>query len=219
MFGIHREGRTTIIVVCALIVLFGLGLLYFVTQPWRSLFAAVLLVVLLLVVYFFRDPYRKISNQNASDITSPCDGKVVVIEQVMESEHLNTMCTQISIFMSPLNVHINWYPCNGKVTYTKYHQGKYLVAWHPKSSLENERTTTVISNNGVPILVRQIAGAVARRIITYAKPEQQVKRGEELGFIRFGSRVDLFVPLEATVRVSLDEVVKGGQSILAVLPD
>ena len=146
------------------------------------------------------------------------DGKVVVIEEVQESEVLGDKRIQVSIFMSPLNVHVQWAPMAGKVTHANYHPGKYLVAWHPKSSTENERTTLVIEGSRGPVLFRQIAGAVARRIRWYIQPEQQVELGEEVGFIKFGSRIDVFLPLDADIHVDLDQKVKGRETILATLP-
>jgi phosphatidylserine decarboxylase len=215
MFKLHKEGRNIIIVACILITAVGLLLLYLVPQPFRAIGGILLLILLFLILYFFRVPSRAYTLDEGGNIISPCDGKVVVIEDVEEQEYLQKKCTQISIFMSPLNVHINWYPCNGKVVYTKHHNGKYLVAWHPKSSLENERTTTVIDSGTSQILVRQIAGAVARRIINYAKVGSPARLGEQLGFIKFGSRVDVFVPVGSQIKVSLEEVVKGGQTVLA----
>ena len=215
MLRLHKEGTTTIIITCGLSVLVGILLIWFVPQPYRTLGAVILLVFIFLILYFFRVPTRQFPISSESIIISPCDGKVVVIEDVDEPEFLHRKCTQISIFMSPLDVHINWYPCAGEVIYTKHHQGKYLVAWHPKSSLENERTSTAIKTGGTQILVRQIAGAVARRIVTYAKIGKQATISEQLGFIKFGSRVDVFVPIGSNIEVSLNQVVKGGETILA----
>ena len=146
---------------------------------------------------------------------SPCDGKVVVIEETFEPEYFKDKRLQISIFMSPLNLHVNRYPIDGKVAYTKYHKGKFLVAWHPKSSTENERSTVVVNNDGKEILIRQIAGAVARRIVTYAKVNDVAKQNEEFGFIKFGSRVDLFLPIGTKVNVNIDDLVQGQISEIA----
>ncbi|NND34252.1 MAG: phosphatidylserine decarboxylase family protein [Saprospiraceae bacterium] len=217
MFRLHKEGTTTIIITCLLVILVGLLLMWLVPNPYRSLAVVVLLFFLLLILYFFRIPSRTYITSGDDLIVSPCDGKVVVIEDVEEREFLKTKCTQISIFMSPLNVHINWYPCNGDIVYSKHHHGKYLVAWHPKSSLENERTTTVIKCMDTHILVRQIAGAVARRIVNYAKIGQKAALSDQLGFIKFGSRVDVLIPLNSSIEVSIDQIVKGGQTILAKL--
>jgi phosphatidylserine decarboxylase len=152
-------------------------------------------------------------------VICPADGKVVVIEEADETEYLKDRRIQLSVFMSPVNVHINRNPIAGVVKYFKYHPGKYLVAWHPKSSTENERTTIVTENSaGVPVLFRQIAGALARRIVWYVKEGDVVEQGQQFGFIKFGSRVDLFLPLGSTIKVGLNEVVKGGRTILAELP-
>ena len=149
-------------------------------------------------------------------IYCPADGKVVVIEETEEGEYFKDKRIQVSVFMSPLNVHVNYYPCEGSVTYTKYHPGKFLVAWHPKSSTENERSTVAFkTKSGVPVLMRQIAGAVARRIITYSKPGDNFKAGDQFGFIKFGSRVDMFLPLDAEILVNIDQVVTGSQTPLA----
>jgi phosphatidylserine decarboxylase len=150
-------------------------------------------------------------------VLCPADGKVVVIEKVYEPEHLKTDCIQVSIFMSPLNVHVNRYPISGVVSYVKYHAGLYLVAWHPKSSTHNERTSVAIKNDQAEILMRQIAGKVARRIVWYAREGEQVLQGEDMGFIKFGSRVDVFLPLTAKVLVQLDQVVRGNETVLADL--
>ena len=165
-------------------------------------------------VYFFRVPKRDFERKEGC-VYAPCDGKVVVIEQTEESEFYNDKRLQISIFMSPLNVHNNLYPISGKVAYTKYHDGKFLVAWHPKASTDNERNTVVVENDKISILSRQIAGAVARRIVTYAKVEETVKVADELGFIKFGSRVDVFLPIGTKVCTKLNQKVKGGLSVIA----
>lgn len=171
-------------------------------------------VFLVLFYQFFRVPNRTPLVEEGA-IVSPCDGKVVVIEEVEETEFLKCRCRQISIFMSPLNVHINWFPIAGRVLYSAYHPGKFLVAWHPKSSTDNERTTVVVEGSKGRVLMRQIAGAVARRIVCYAKEGDTALQSGEMGFIKFGSRVDVFVPLDAEITVDLDEVVKGTQTVLA----
>ena len=165
-------------------------------------------------VWFFRIPKRVFERKDGI-IYSPCDGKVVVIEETEETEYFKDNRLQISIFMSPLNVHNNLYPISGKITYTKYHPGKFLVAWHPKASADNERSTVVVENTRISILFRQIAGAVARRIITYSNVGDSVSAANESGFIKFGSRVDLFLPIGAKVKTEINEKVKGGQSIIA----
>jgi phosphatidylserine decarboxylase len=177
--------------------------------------AAPVFVFFYLVVQFFRLPAR--SNQSApNELVAPCDGKVVVIEETEEPEYFNGKRIQVSIFMSPLNVHANWVPCEGEVTYAKYHKGLYLVAWHPKSSTDNERTTIVIKHaNGKEVLFRQIAGAVARRIVYYVKPGQRVQRNEQFGFIKFGSRVDIFLPIGSEVVAQMGQVTKGNETVIA----
>ena len=169
----------------------------------------VTIIILILILQFFRNPKRK-AKINDNIIISPVDGKVVAIEKVYEKEYFKDERIQISIFMSPLNVHVTRYASSGKIKFSKYHPGKYLVAWHPKSSEKNERTTVVIENNIFgEILYRQIAGAVARRIVNYAKIGDEVVQGTDAGFIKFGSRVDLFLPLDSKIKVELDQIVKG----------
>ena len=163
---------------------------------------------------FFRNPRRK-TNVNDHTVVAPVDGKVVVIEEVFEKEHFKDNRLQVSIFMSPINVHVTRHPVNGEVTFSKYHPGKYLVAWHPKASEENERTTVVVKNNVVEILYRQIAGALAKRIVNYAKEGETVVQGSDSGFIKFGSRVDVFLPIGTKVNVSLNQKVRGGESVIA----
>ena len=175
----------------------------------------VTIIILILILQFFRNPKRK-AKINDNIIISPVDGKVVAIEKVYEKEYFKDERIQISIFMSPLNVHVTRYASSGKIKFSKYHPGKYLVAWHPKSSEKNERTTVVIENNIFgEILYRQIAGAVARRIVNYAKVGDEVVQGTDAGFIKFGSRVDLFLPLDSKIKVELDQVVKGAEDIIA----
>jgi phosphatidylserine decarboxylase len=175
----------------------------------------VTIIILVLILQFFRNPQRK-AKINDNIIISPVDGKVVAIEKVYEKEYFKDERIQISIFMSPLNVHVTRYASSGKIKFSKYHPGKYLVAWHPKSSEKNERTTVVIENNIFgEILYRQIAGAVARRIVNYAKVGDEVVQGTDAGFIKFGSRVDLFLPLDSKIKVELDQIVKGAEDIIA----
>lgn len=166
---------------------------------------------------FFRNPERKIPSADPSLIYAPADGKVVVIEEAEESEYFKDQRIQVSIFMSPLNVHANRMPIGGTINYSQYHEGKYLVAWHPKSSTENERSTIVVSNNKAEILMRQIAGAVARRIKTYVSKGDQMNQGDEMGFIKFGSRVDLFLPIGTVIQVSLEEQVEGNKTVIGKL--
>ena len=214
---IHKEGFVIILITflsCS--GLFIANHVYLFTYPipyW--LFNAFLLVMLFLIVQFFRVP-KRIAPSGENLVICPADGKVVVIEEVEETEYFKDKRIQISIFMSPLNVHAQWHPISGKTKYVKYHKGKYLVAWHPKSSTENERSTVVTEHNsGQEILFRQIAGAVARRIRCYAKEGENVVAGEEFGFIKFGSRVDVFLPLGTKIEVKLDQVVQGKTTILA----
>lgn len=214
---LHREGTPTLLLVTA-VVCFGLFALlkWPVLHPILSiLIGAVLVTVLGIVIWFFRVPTRSWDNDDTA-IVSPCDGKVVVIEEVLETEYFKDKRRQISIFMSPLNVHINFYPIGGTTTYTKYHPGKYLVAWHPKSSTENERSTVVTKHPRFgEVLFRQIAGALARRICTYAEVSKPAQQGSEFGFIKFGSRVDLLLPLDAKIEVEIGQKVVGAQTVIA----
>jgi phosphatidylserine decarboxylase len=216
---IHKEGKATILI--SLIVLFALNALTRWLAPdliWlQNIVLAISVVLLVIVLQFFRNPQITVTTGD-NLVVSPADGKVVVIEEVEEPEYFKGKRLQVSVFMSPFNVHVNRNPVEGIVKYFKYHPGLYLVAWHPKSSTENERTTTVIQKaNGTEILFRQIAGALARRIVFYVKESQPVKQSEEMGFIKFGSRVDIYLPLDAKVKVGLNQKVKGGRSILADL--
>ena len=217
---LHREG-TTIMLTTGLVLLL-LNVLAYVFLFADNLavtisLAVVSLVLFVLVVQFFRLPTRLLTTDD-TQVIAPADGTVVVIEETEESEYFKANRRQVSIFMSPLNVHINLNPVSGIVRYFKYYPGKYLVAWHPKSSTENERTTVVIeSASGVQVLMRQIAGAVARRIIWYVKEGQPVKQSQEMGFIKFGSRVDVYLPLDAEIRVKIGDRTKGGVTVLADL--
>ncbi|MCX7743541.1 MAG: phosphatidylserine decarboxylase family protein [Flavobacteriales bacterium] len=216
--GIHREGRTWLIISFILWVSVTTTL-YLLDAPIlvMAIMSGLLGVIFLILLQFFRVPHR-IPKVGDDFILCPADGKVVVIEKTFEPEYLKEDVIQISVFMSPFNVHKNWYPVSGEVEYYQYHPGKYLVAWHPKSSTENERSTTVIRRkDGKKILVRQIAGILARKICCYVKPKSQVNQGDELGFIKFGSRVDIFLPLDAEIKVQLNELVRGSQTILAIL--
>jgi len=171
----------------------------------------------LIVLQFFRNPVRKIPVADNNLVYAPADGKVVVIEEAIETEYFNEKRLMVSIFMSPLNVHVNRNPVSGSIEYAQYHPGKYLVAWHPKSSTENERTTVVYNTGKEKILMRQIAGALARRIVNYLETGNQVKQGEDMGFIKFGSRVDLYLPLDAKIKVNLEDIVRGNQTVIAEL--
>ena len=176
----------------------------------KSFIQILILIQFLLILWFFRNPIRNIKI-NPELILSPADGKIVVIKEVTETEFFNDKRKQVSIFLSPLDIHVNRYPVSGKIIFNKYHKGKYLVAWHPKSSVKNERTTVVIDNKKFgKIMYRQIAGAIARRIVNYAKPNKIIEQGEDSGFIKFGSRVDLFLPIDCKIRVKIGQKVKGG---------
>ena len=212
---IHKEGYKTLRneVIIFLLINF---LIYLVLYDALQYFVIGSSIVLILSIYFFRVPDR-IFKKNNNMIYSPCDGKVVVIEETLENEFFNDKRMQISIFMSPLNVHNNLFPISGKIIYEKYHKGKYFFAWNPKSSKSNERNTIVIKNDKITILCRQIAGALARRIISYANTNKTVKACDELGFIKFGSRVDVFLPKESIIDVKIGDKVKGGQSIICKL--
>ena len=217
---IHREGYTILFVL--LIVLFGLNWVIFYYFPQNVMVqnSTILVSVLfyLLILQFFRNPIFQIT-ANTKHVLAPADGKVVVIEETIENEYLKDKRKQVSIFMSPVNVHVNRMPVGGKISFFKYHPGKYLVAWHPKSSTENERTTVAVKTpDGSEILFRQIAGALARRIKFYIKEGQVLEQGQEFGFIKFGSRVDIFLPLDAKVTVKIGEITKGGRTIIAELP-
>lgn len=212
---IHREGYKYIII--ATVLWLGLGWLAGHFIPWAWLSGLITFILFLLwfwVVAFFRLPYRE-HTADESKVVAPADGKVVVIEETYEPEYFKDKRLQVSIFMSPINVHVNRNPISGIIKYMKYHPGKYLVAWHPKSSTENERTTLVIGNDKGEILLRQIAGALARRICYYVKEGDQVKQNDEFGFIRFGSRVDIYLPLGSKVDVSIGQVVKGGVTVVS----
>jgi phosphatidylserine decarboxylase len=214
---IHKEGYNTITKIGAgVFILIVLSLQYI--NPTLPVIHAILSIILvafwLFIVSFFRIPARNFTyDENA--IVSPADGKVVVIEETFDTEYFNEKRLQISVFMSPANVHVNRYPFSGKVLYSKYHKGKYLVAWDPKSSTENERHSIVLQNNKATVLVKQIAGALAKRIVNYAKVEDQAEQNTELGFIKFGSRVDLLLPLDTKVNVKIGDQVKNGISVLA----
>jgi len=216
---LHKEGWSIIFstAVFALGVVFIFKLLG-ASELVQFIVAGVMVGFWLFITQFFRVPSREINNIKGQ-ITCPSDGKVVVIEKVHEPEYFKDERIQVSIFMSPLNVHVQWTPMAGLIKYAAYHAGKYLVAWHPKSSTENERTTIVVESPKGEVLFRQIAGAVARRIKYYVQPGDMVESGQEIGFIKFGSRIDVFLPLDAEVHVELDEVVKGRETLLATLKE
>ena len=211
--NIHKEGRFFLIVtliICLLLNLINIQL----QNLFFKIFSLLSTFVFVFALYFFRVRPIKI-NKDEKNIFSPCDGKIVVIEETTENEYYKEKKLQVSIFMSPLNVHNNLYPISGKIKYTKYHPGKYLFAWNPKASTDNERSTIVIENKSISVLCRQIAGALARRIVTYSKLNTDVNCGEELGFIKFGSRVDLFLPIGTKINPKIGDNVIGGESIIA----
>ncbi|WP_394751176.1 phosphatidylserine decarboxylase family protein [Spongiimicrobium salis] len=212
----HKEGQkiilTTFFIVSALVIISE----YYLPIPWLKLALQIsALIILILILQFFRNP-KRIPVKSFDEILAPVDGKVVVIEEVEEPEYFQGKRRQVSIFMSPINVHVTRYAASGTIKYSKYHPGKYLVAWHPKSSEENERTTVVINTPKFgDILYRQVAGALARRIVNYAEVGESVQQGDDAGFIKFGSRVDLFLPLDCAVTVKLDQKVVGAKTCIA----
>jgi phosphatidylserine decarboxylase len=215
---IHKEGYGLIFIVF----FFALSIttiwyLYYPNDKWALAISILSIIICVFIVSFFRNPKRYIPLGEDS-IICPADGKVVVIEDVMETEYFNEMRKQVSVFMSPANVHVNRSPIDGEIKYFKYHPGKYLVAWHPKSSTDNERTSMVIENESFSVLVRQIAGKLARRIVYYVEEGDEIERGEEFGFIKFGSRIDLFLPMNTKINVELNQKVRGGETVIGVIP-
>ncbi|WP_274476078.1 phosphatidylserine decarboxylase family protein [Mangrovimonas aestuarii] len=212
----HKEGQKIIFFTFVAVIALFFVVDNFIAINWlRTSIMIALLIFLILILQFFRNPKRK-TVVNANNVLSPVDGKVVVIEEVFEKEFFNDKRIQVSVFMSPVNVHVTRHPIGGNVVFSKYHPGKYLVAWHPKASEENERTTVVVENDSFgKVLYRQIAGALAKRIVNYAKVDQKVIQGSDSGFIKFGSRVDVFLPLDAEIKVELNQKVRGGETILA----
>ena len=207
----HKEGHKIIIYSFFITFIISISSEYFLKNDYFSKITQIFsLVIFCLVLQFFRNPKRKIL-KNENEILSPVDGKIVSIKKVYEKEYFKDDRILVSIFMSPFNIHVTRYPISGKILYSKYHPGKYLVAWHPKSSEKNERTTIVVENKKIgPILYRQIAGTVARRIVNYAKKNTNAIQGEDSGFIKFGSRVDLFLPIDSKIKVKMNQKVKGG---------
>jgi len=216
----HKEGHKIIFTTFIMVVAAFLLVDTFFHQVWlQKVLWILFLVFFILILQFFRNPKRNTLVKN-KHIVSPVDGKVVVIEEVFEKEYFKDKRLQVSVFMSPLNVHVTRYPIGGVIVYSKYHPGKYLVAWHPKASEENERTTVVVENKTYgKVLYRQIAGALAKRIVNYAKVDVNVTQGSDSGFIKFGSRVDLFLPLNTQIKVQLNQKVRGGESIIAEMND
>lgn len=217
--NIHKEGYRSIAIAALVFGAINLVFFYFfsVGSPVLAWFVFVItLILLVFVVSFFRSPKRNMVIAH-HQIICPADGKVVVIEEIEDSEYFHDKRIQVSIFMSPANVHLNRVPMSGKVVYSQYHKGKYLVAWHPKSSSENERHSVVIRSDKAEILVKQIAGALAKRIVNYLKVDMQVNQGAEMGFIKFGSRVDVLLPVGTPLNVQLHQSVKGGITVLATI--
>jgi phosphatidylserine decarboxylase len=214
---IHREGRTLLFALLVILFLVNWAISFYLPESTvvQNIVLGVSIILYVLILQFFRIPIFTV-NKNENLVLAPADGKVVVIEETEEMEYLKSRRKQISIFMSPVNVHVNRMPVSGSISFFKYHPGKYLVAWHPKSSTENERTTVVTKmKNGTEILFRQIAGALARRIKWYIKEGQQLEQGDEFGFIKFGSRVDIFLPLNASIKVKVGDKTKGGKTVVA----
>ena len=213
----HKEGAKIILFSLLIAVSIILGVDYLISIPWVvKVVQIVTLLFLVIVLQFFRNPKRTLDDIADHLILAPVDGKVVVIEEVYEPEYFKDKRLMVSIFMSPINVHVTRYALNGIVKYSKYHPGKYLVAWHPKASEENERTTVVIDNPVYgEVMYRQIAGALAKRIVNYAKVGHRVNQGEDAGFIKFGSRVDLYLPLGTNVNVVLNQKARGNKTVIA----
>ena len=214
--NIHKEGRRMLITLSLLLAATNF-LIYWFWPIGLTIFSIGSVVLFLLVLQFFRNPRREIMISDNNIVYAPADGKVVVIEEAHEGEYFKDKRLQVSIFMSPTNVHVNRNPISGTVNYFRYHAGKYLVAWHPKSSTENERTTVVIDNGKEEVLLRQIAGALAKRIVNYIKEGDTVKQGADFGFIKFGSRVDLFLPMSSKIEIEMGQKVKGNKTIIARL--
>lgn len=213
----HKEGYKIITITLILVSALALTTYFFIDNIiLKGILYAVAVFFLIIILQFFRNPKRNTETDD-NIVVSPVDGKVVVIEEVFEKEFFKEKRIQVSVFMSPINVHVTRNPIGGKVLFSKYHPGKFLVAWHPKSSEENERTTVVIENSKINVLYRQIAGALAKRIVNYAKENTIVAQGADNGFIKFGSRVDVFLPLGTKINVNLEDKVRGGESILATV--
>ncbi|MCJ7758927.1 MAG: phosphatidylserine decarboxylase family protein [Gillisia sp.] len=212
----HKEGHKIILFSGIFLIAANTMTYLFVNTYWvKFSILAISIIIFLLILQFFRNPKRLIHMNNV-EVLAPVDGKVVVVEEVFEKEYFKDKRLQISIFMSPINVHVTRYPIGGTIKYSKYHPGKFLVAWHPKSSEENERTTVVVENPDIgEVLYRQVAGALAKRIVNYAQEGQEVLQGSDSGFIKFGSRVDVYLPLNTNITVKLNDTVIGGKSVIA----
>lgn len=214
--SLHKEGYRIILITFFILAVLSVATWYFI--PWRILQALIYIgffIEFIWTISFFRVPKREV-NYNENHILSSADGKIVTVEEVVETEFFNDKRIMISVFMSPFNIHVNWYPFKGKVVYTKYHKGKFLIAYNPKSSIDNERNSIVLEKEpGKAVLIRQIAGIMARRIISSSKQDDMVNQGEEFGIIRFGSRVDLFLPLDAKVNVKIGQKVEAQKTVIA----
>ncbi|HAD14331.1 MAG TPA: phosphatidylserine decarboxylase family protein [Saprospirales bacterium] len=216
LLRIHKEGTIMLIVTALILIALNVTIHQFLPIAfWPVLVLSVAFFIIIL--QFFRNPLRQVEVTDNHLVYAPADGRVCVIEEVYEPEYFKEKRLQVSIFMSPLNVHVNLYPFSGIVNYVRYHKGKYLVAWHPKSSTENERSTVVLKGPKAEVLIRQIAGAVARRIVTYSKEGEQVHQNGELGFIKFGSRVNLYLPLGTKINAKIGDIVHGGVNVIATL--
>lgn len=214
---IHKEGYGTIFLATAVLIAFNAGIYFAAGIEVTKYSTLASFIIFSLVINFFRSPKRDAIIQDGA-IVAPADGKIVTIEEVEEDEYLKTKCLQVSIFMSVFNVHINWFPIKGVVKYFRHHNGRFMAAYLPKSSTENERTTVVIENkNGTQVLLRQVAGAMARRIVCYAEEEKTISQGQQMGFIKFGSRVDIYLPLDSQIDVKLEQKVTGRQTIIGWL--
>lgn len=217
---VHHEGRGILVVIFLILAFINAGLMYYFE---RCLFTYIILTVSVLffltALNFFRSPHRRFIGDMENSVVAPADGKIVAIEEVFEPEYFKDKRLQVSIFMSIINVHANWFPVSGKVKMVKHHKGRFMAAWLPKSSTENERSTVVIERtDGIDVLVRQIAGAMARRIVTYPEVNDIAHIDEHFGFIKFGSRVDVYLPLGTELNVEMDQIVTGNQTVIAQLP-
>lgn len=217
---LHHEGRSELTILFIILLAINGPLLYFFGKClFTYIILAASVVLFLVVVNFYRSPYRRFEGDMDNSVVSPADGKVVTIEEVFEPEYFKDNRIQVSVFMSPLNVHANWFPVNGTVTLKKHHRGRFKAAYLPKSSTENERSTVVIERtDGVEVLVRQIAGAMAKRIVTYPEVGEEAHIDEHMGFIKLGSRLDVYLPVGTKIVVAMDEIVRGNQTVIAELP-
>lgn len=217
---VHHEGRGILFVLFVALALINAALLYYFKKCFLTYAVlAVSTILFLLVLNFFRSPHRRFKGNMEDSVVAPADGKIVAIEEVFEPEYFKSNRLQVSIFMSVFNVHANWFPVSGTVKMTKHHKGRFMAAWLPKSSTENERSTVIIEReDGTEVLVRQIAGAMARRIVTYPEVGDVAHIDEHFGFIKFGSRVDVYLPVGTKVDVVMDQIVRGNQTVIAELP-